>query len=51
MPLGIAHQSVDVDIGEGDFVHEVQPHHHHAGHPEKEDIEAGYQAGGRIECF
>ena len=43
LPLGIAHQGVDVDVLEGDLVHEVQPHHHHAGHPEEEDVEAGHQ--------
>ena len=39
----VPHQGVDVDLPEGDFPHEVNPHHHHPGHPEKEDVEGGDQ--------
>ena len=36
---------MDVDLPEGDLIHEVKPHHHHPGHPEKEDVEGGDQDG------
>ena len=32
-----------IDITECDIYHKVQPHHHHTCHPEKKDIETGYQ--------
>ena len=43
LPLFVAHQGVHVDVGEGDLLHEVDAHHHHAGDPEKKDVEAGHQ--------
>ncbi|KAF5036847.1 hypothetical protein DSECCO2_570890 [anaerobic digester metagenome] len=45
----VADQGVDVDVLEGHVVHELQAHHHHAGHPEKEDVEARDQERGRVE--
>jgi hypothetical protein len=36
LPLGVAHQAVDVDLAERHFAHELQAHHHHAGHPEEQ---------------
>ena len=40
---------MDVDLLEGDIIHEFQPHHHHAGDPEEDDIEAGDQYAGGVE--
>ena len=37
----VAHQRVQVDILEGHVLHDVEAHHHHAGHPEEEDVEPG----------
>ena len=37
----VAHQRVDVDVVERDLLHEVEAHHHHAGDPEEDDVEAG----------
>ena len=41
LALLVADQGVDVDGVERHFLHEVQPHHHHAGDPEEDDVEAG----------
>ena len=46
--VGIAHQSVDVDFGEGHVVHELEPHHDHSGNPEKYNIRCCYQFIGWI---
>jgi len=43
LPLRVAHEGVDVDRMERDLAHEMQPHHHHAGDPEENDVEAGDQ--------
>ena len=40
LPLLVAHEGVDVDVAERHLLHEVQPHHHHAGDPEEDDVEA-----------
>jgi len=45
----VADQGVQVDVVEGHLIHEVQPHHHHPGHPEEEDVEAGDQDRGGVE--
>ena len=45
----VAHQGMNVDIPERHVTHELQAHHHHAGHPEEKNVKAGHQAGGRIE--
>ena len=37
----VAHQRVNVDVAERDFVSEVQAHHHHPGDPEEDDVKAG----------
>ena len=44
----VAHQRVDVDGAERHLAHEMQPHHHHPGDPEKDDVEAGDQHVARI---
>ena len=49
--LLVAHQGVDVDVVERHLLHEVQAHHHHAGDPEEDDVEAGDQRAGRIEAL
>ena len=40
LAFGVAHERVDVHVPERDLVHEVEPHHDHARHPEKDDVEA-----------
>ena len=45
----VADEGVDVDVLEGHVVHELQAHHHHAGHPEEEDVEARDQERRRVE--
>ena len=47
-PVLVAHQRMHVDGAERLLVHEVQPHHHHAGDPEEDDVEAGHQNVGRV---
>ncbi len=37
----IPHQGMQIDVLEGYLVHEMQPHHHHPGDPEEEDVKAG----------
>ncbi len=49
--MRITHQSVNVDLPERDFTGELEPHHDHAGDPEKDDVEAGNQYAGRVERF
>ena len=39
---------MDVDRVERYFAHEVKPEHHHARHPEKDDVEAGDQHIGWV---
>ncbi len=51
LALGVPHQGMDVDIPEGNVPHELEPHHHHPGHPEEEDVKPGHQDGGRVEDF
>ncbi len=36
---------------ERDLLHEMETHHHHAGDPEEDDVEAGDQHRGRIEAL
>ena len=48
LALVVAHQGVDVDVPEGHVAHELQAHHHHARHPEEEDVEAGHEHRGRV---
>ena len=40
LPLGVAHQAVDVDLAERHIAHELEAHHDHARHPEEQDVEA-----------
>ena len=47
--LLVADHRVQVDVGEGERVRELQAHHDHARDPEEEDVEARFQEGGRIE--
>ena len=54
LPLAVAHQPVDVDIGEGHpaaaglVAHEMHAHHHHPGDPEEDDVLAGDQHAAGI---
>ncbi len=41
LPLGVAHQAVDVDLAERHVAHEFDAQHDHARHPEEQDVEAG----------
>src|SRR5262249_2180774 len=47
LPLGVANQTVDVDLAEGNIVHELEAHDNHAGDPEENNIEAGEQQSRR----
>src|SRR5262252_2396813 len=51
MPALVAHERMDVDLVERHLFHKVQPHHHHAGDPKEDDVEAGDERAGRIEAF
>mmetsp|Transcript_29137 Transcript_29137/g.56146 ORF Transcript_29137/g.56146 Transcript_29137/m.56146 type:complete len:296 (+) Transcript_29137:2967-3854(+) len=46
LALGVANKAVQVHGIKGLFVHHSQLHHHHAGHPEEQDVLAGDQVGG-----
>ena len=56
LPLRLAHRlaeavedlRVDVDVVERHLAHVVQPGHHHAGHPERDDVAARHQHAGRV---
>ena len=48
LALLVADQRVDVDLAERHLVHEVEAHHHHAGDPEEDDVEAGDEHVGRV---
>ena len=48
LALLVADQGVDVDGVERHLMHEVQPHHHHPGNPEEDDVEAGDQHVGLV---
>ena len=51
LPLSIAHQSMDINLLEGNFIHALEAHHHHPGDPEEKDVEPGYQTTGRVELL
>ncbi len=38
---GVTHQSVDIDLVERHFFHEVHAEHHHPRHPEEDDVVRG----------
>jgi hypothetical protein len=44
----IPHQAMDVDGLKGHGVGEMPRHHGHAGHPEKDDVEASDQGAGGV---
>ena len=46
--LLVTDERVDIDVAEGDLFLEMEAHHHHAGDPEEDDVEAGDQHIGRI---
>ena len=46
----IADQAMHVHLPERHIAHELKTHHHHAGHPEEQDIEAGHQHRARIKA-
>ena len=52
LALLVGDDGVQVHRPEGDLLHEVQARHHHAGHPEEEDVVAGHQHAwsGRTSC-
>src|SRR6056297_1025244 len=48
LSLGITNQGVNIDLFEGNFLHEAQPHHHHPSYPEKQNIKTRNQTAGGI---
>jgi hypothetical protein len=42
-------QAGDEDVAERHVVQELQPRHHHPGHPEEDDVEAGHEHARRVE--
>ena len=42
---------MDVDVLEGDFVHEFEPHHDHPGHPEEDDVKPRHHERRGIEVI
>jgi hypothetical protein len=48
LPVLVRHQGIDVDLLERHLPRELEPHHHHAGNPESEDIPTGDKHRGRI---
>ena len=48
LALLVAHKGVDIDRAERHILHEMQPHHHHAGDPEEDNIKAGDKNIGRV---
>ena len=51
LALLIAYQGMQVNIRKGDISHDIESHHHHAGHPEEDNIETGNKERGGIEGF
>ena len=47
LPFRVADQAVHIHVPEWDLASEVFGHHHHARHPEKDDVETGDQHGRR----
>src|SRR3990170_8635527 len=43
LTLGIPHEGMYAYIPEWHFTHKLKPHHHHACHPEKEDIKSSHE--------
>ena len=46
LAFGITHQCMDIDMMKGHLACEMASHHHHARHPEKDDVKAGDQNTG-----
>ena len=46
--LRVAHDAVDHDVLERRLLHEVDAGHHHAGHPEEDDVLRRHEVRGRI---
>ena len=46
--LRIAHDAMDHDVLERRLLHEVDARHHHARHPEEDDVLRRHEVGGRI---
>jgi len=44
----ITHKGMKVYIPEGNILHHIEPHHHHPGNPEEQDIEPRNEERGRI---
>ncbi len=47
--MAVAHQTVHIDRVKRYFLHEIQGHHDHSGHPEEDDVEAGDQHTAGVE--
>ena len=42
LTVGIQDKTMEIDLPEGDFAGDVEPHHNHAGDPSKENVGAGF---------
>ena len=51
LPFFVAHQCMNVNVPKRDIIHELEPHHDHPRHPEKQNIETRDQGGGRVEAL
>ena len=48
LAFGIAHKRMDIHLPERNLPQELEAHHNHSRHPEKQDVEAGDERGGGV---
>jgi len=48
LPSEVTHHPMDVSIPERHVFHEMDAHHHHARHPERDDVVAGHEHTRRV---
>ena len=47
----VTHQGVHIDVFERYILHKMDAHHHHARHPEEQNVETGDQHRGGVKGF